>query len=654
MKRILIIAAVIAVVLAGGWAALWFVNKGEVEQRVQQALAQLERGGAPNTYEAIEISGFPMGYRATVRQLVLEDDNRSITLPAVSAEASITDLKAMIFKLPEQFELLEKGSGSLYQIDSTGLTATIADAGQDAYDIALKADTLDIASKTAGAPGPVKVAGFSASGAMIAQPDQGQVKLSLQGAAREVRHEFSSPDGENGKVSGVVTVREQKTSVDGSLEALGMDFSAASVLLEFEGDGVVELREPAYSVKATPKERFDPSLMSRVKDFQSGLEAFGAMALKGVAEGGAAEARIKFAGLQGSGAIEGKSNAADIGAFDMSVDFGAQRVGLEASGDKFLVDINLPDGSEFYYSGADFKSLIAATPAEAFDFTALQTPGPQTGEQFLLALWEQIQNGGSFEASSSAGPTVSRAVNAAGAAPVGDVESRSGPSSSRLALNPEEASLAVSIEDLGYKLAEGGPVSGEASVGKFAIDFYAPLKASPAKQIAKLRVALDEIALDDKLWSLLDPGQALQREVKGLRLSADAGMTVRRDLLSPQSDLMNLGNPAVLPDRVTIADSYLDMLGLRADLTGDVGVFPLPSGELDLLLAGWRQFFEAVQKTPLSEDPQTVSSLLIMNDLVANYGEPADPAAPGEDAQRFKIEIGGPGGLSINGKPFGG
>ena len=63
MKKLLLIGGGILAVGAIGWSALWYMGKGEVEQRVDFELAQLEARGWTVTYGNQSISGFPAGYQ---------------------------------------------------------------------------------------------------------------------------------------------------------------------------------------------------------------------------------------------------------------------------------------------------------------------------------------------------------------------------------------------------------------------------------------------------------------------------------------------------------------------------------------------------------------------------------------------------------------
>ena len=643
--------AVLVFIAAGGWTALWFVGQGEAKEQVARALASLSRAGADSRYEAIEVSGFPFGYRAEVRRLQVESDSGKVTLPQVSAEVTLDAADTVTFALPPRFEVLDKRRGALFVIASENMTADVTPSEQDAYNLALSAASLVINTDAKGAPGPTALKEFRSSGVFTANPDDARLSLSMNAA--EFVQKFRLEEGDGEALTGEVKATRLNLAIEGALDVLSAKVSADSALANFDAGGVVEILKFEYAARAKPKERFDPAPLRAASDFRSVVEAFTAMARKGVVEGGAAETRLSFASLKGSGSIEDRPNNADVESFALELNFGAQKVGAKAEAKKLLIDLRLPDETEYYLSAEDQTTHVEATPREAFDFSIAASPNA-SAELVVQAIGAEIYNqvleGGAIEFIGRSGPSVSRNIEPSSTVPFKQIESRSKGGTSRVSLTPDEAVVKFDVQGISYTLKDG--LEGEADLSSFKLDFHAPMRAAAERQKARLRLALGEIVLDDQLWTLIDPQSALQREIDGLSLNAEAEVTIRRDLISPTADLFKLSDPAVLPGRLSVADTKLGLLGVRAGLSGGVNVFPLPNGGFVVDLSGWRQFFEAVQKTPLTEDPQFVSALLKLNDLVVNYGVPADPAQPEADALTFEIRLAGPTSLRINGKPY--
>lgn len=673
VQRIVIIVIAVAALVVGGWSAVWFSNRSTVEDQMRAALDTLSRAGAQNQFESIEISGFPFSYRGEVSNLVFTGQDADVRLPTVAAEVSIDDTDTVRLLMPPRFTVTTKsatvgGPTQTLDVEASALALAVSLAGDDAYDLSLSGGRIKGAPQGEGPLEPFEIEGLTAAGVLKTDPEAPQ--LELEAAAESYKQRFLAPsegDPPGPPEPGEASFAKPTLSLSGSAAEMTTAARAETLLLAFDAGGVLEVRGLAYDASARAKERFDAAPLAGAADFEAALEAFTEMATRGVLRGGAARASVALDSLRGSGVIDGGQSSADVGPLAFSVDFGAERVGFEVSGDKILVDAALPDDQAVYYDVADIKASFSAAPAEAFDFSQIaEVPPARYGELFVMAIWGEVLKGGALELASSAGPSVTRAPTEPGSAPFRRVESAAGPSSSRIALTPEAAVVKATVDGVSYRVSEG--VEGGGAAEALELDFFAPLKASPEEQTATLLFRLEDVTLDEGLWAAIDPEGALTREIEGVRIGAQAGVTVQRDVLSPEGDVMNLANPVAIPGSITVADTFLDMFGLRADLAGDVAVFPLPTGALTLDVAGWPEFLEAAMSTPMGADPQTGTSLIILNDLFAKYSAPADASAadattdaateaadaaapPAEGATRFRIEI-GPAGLTVNGRPY--
>ncbi|MEL6979019.1 MAG: DUF2125 domain-containing protein [Pseudomonadota bacterium] len=669
MQRILIIVIAVIALVVGGWSALWFANRSTVEDQMRAALATLTRAGAPNSYDAIEVSGFPFGYRGAVNNLVFRGQDADVAFPQVAAEVSIEDTDTVRLLMPSAFTVTTKsvavgGPSQTINVAADSMTMAVSLAGEGAYDLALSAAKLVGTPEGEGPVEPFEVEALSASGVFSADPAAPRLDLAAEAASYQQR--FIAPGDEaspDGPMPGVARFTNPTLRVDGSAAELTTSAGAQTTLIEFDAGGVMEMRGLQYDVSAKAKDAFDASPLAGAADFETALQVFTEIATRGVLEGGAARASAKIDGLQGTGVIEGEQSSADIGAMALSVDFGADRVALEIVADKLLLDVALPDDQDVFYDTTDLEAKLSAAPATAFDFSpAVTAPAAQMSELIAMAIWGEVLQGGALEATSSAGPTVTRAPSDASAGPFRRVESTAGPSSTRLSLTPDAAVAKVTADTISYRVSEGLEAGG--AVEGFELDFFAPLRAGPDEQTATLLLELATVTLDDSVWEMIDPEGGLEREIDGVKVNAEAGVTVMRDVLSPEADLMNLANPVAIPGAVKISDTFLDMMGLRADLAGELAVFPLPSGALALDVAGWPEFLAAALNTPFGSDPQTGNTLIMLNNFYTTYAASPAPADGAEDSAedgadaapeggptRFDIEF-GPAGLTVNGQPF--
>lgn len=660
MKRIVIIIIAILVIAAGGWTAFWFVNRGTAEEKMREALATLERAGVPNSYDAIAISGFPFSYRGEVANLALGDGGAGglVTLPSVAAEVSVAAPDTVVFTLPPSFKVAppDVPADQAVEVASRALTASVRlvdDAG--AYDLKMDAEALSLILPDGGAP--FEIEGLSAAGALDLR--SAEPELSIKFAAAQATQTLSSTELDALSAEASMAQTATKTvangfsvEIEGSVRRVASKAMVEKALVEFDHGGIVELRGLSYEAAATPKEQFDPSFLHGASDFGAALSAFGRMAGDGVARGGDARVGLQIAGVDGSGTLENGPAKIEIADLSLAVDLGAKRLGLTFASKKFLLDAKLPEDQVVYYDASDMNAEYFATPADAFDFSQIAEllsvgapDGELVGQLITAAVGEQIMQGGALEMRGSAGPSLTRAPTAPGVAPFRQIESRVGPSAFRFALNPDEAVMKMNVDGLTYRVSGG--FEGGGALEKLDLDVAAPLRAASQEQTAKLRFLVGEITLEDSVWALIDPNGALERSVPGTNISMDANVLIRRDVLSPEADLANLGDPAVLPGEITINDSFAEALGLRGDLSGAVSVMPLPQGALNLTVTGWKSFYSAIQKTPVVSDQEAMASLQSLDALWTRYRDPGGA----EDQAEFAIEIGS-AGLMVNGAPF--
>ncbi|MEM7188719.1 MAG: DUF2125 domain-containing protein, partial [Pseudomonadota bacterium] len=104
MKKIAIIVAVVLAIGAAIWSGLWFYGRAELDQRIDQQMAMMQRQGWTVTHSEREISGFPAGYEVKLTEVAAVGvEGALIKMPEVTGRAEAQGLGEVIFDLPETF-----------------------------------------------------------------------------------------------------------------------------------------------------------------------------------------------------------------------------------------------------------------------------------------------------------------------------------------------------------------------------------------------------------------------------------------------------------------------------------------------------------------------------------------------------------------------
>jgi len=82
MKRILIVVAVLVLLGAGGWTAMWFIGRGEIEKHIALERTDLAARGWTVTLGDMSIGGFPFGYRVTMTEFAAVSTENGILVRA--------------------------------------------------------------------------------------------------------------------------------------------------------------------------------------------------------------------------------------------------------------------------------------------------------------------------------------------------------------------------------------------------------------------------------------------------------------------------------------------------------------------------------------------------------------------------------------------
>lgn len=196
------------------------------------------------------------------------------------------------------------------------------------------------------------------------------------------------------------------------------------------------------------------------------------------------------------------------------------------------------------------------------------------------------------------------------------------------------------------------PVS--AAIGAASFNLQTPLNASDAEQDFALGLSLNDVVVDESLWSLIDPGRVLPRDAAQIALDLDGQAKTFVDLLDVMG-LSMVGQSGEVPgelNRLRLKNLHIALAG--ADLSGsgeftfdnsDLATFggmPRPEGALDLALTGANGLMDALVQMGLLPEDQAMGARMMMG-LFAVPGE-------GEDSLTTTIEINSEGHVLANGQ----
>lgn len=105
MKKYLLIGGGVVAAIAIGWSALWYLGKGEVEQRVAFEVAQLESRGWTVVHTEQTIGGFPSGYEMELKDVAATrvENGLLVQLPTLRITADASAPTRLTFTLPDEF-----------------------------------------------------------------------------------------------------------------------------------------------------------------------------------------------------------------------------------------------------------------------------------------------------------------------------------------------------------------------------------------------------------------------------------------------------------------------------------------------------------------------------------------------------------------------
>ena len=204
--------------------------------------------------------------------------------------------------------------------------------------------------------------------------------------------------------------------------------------------------------------------------------------------------------------------------------------------------------------------------------------------------------------------------------------------------------VAVSGSDIPFPI--------EASVENYGINLLIPLSASDTPREFALGANITGLSVNDMIWSMIDPGQALPRDPATVDFDLSGTVTPFFDFLDPaqESEMMMADMPGEL-NTVALNDLLVSIAG--AELTGDGAFtfdntdmstfpgFPRPEGQVNLALSGANGLMDNLIQMGLVPEDQMMGARMML-------GMFATPV--GDDELTSTLEINAQGHVLANGQ----
>ena len=305
-------------------------------------------------------------------------------------------------------------------------------------------------------------------------------------------------------------------------------------------------------------------------------------------------------------------------------------------------------------SGTDPQTGGAFSVAARFDGIASTGAGSWPEGVDMTSLGAAIQKGLTAEGSVSftssdyriditeeAGPT----SISGGAKGGGSLDFRMGEGGIGYSAASEDSALTISGAEIPLPQIN-------AAIARSGFDVLMPAVASEAAGPFRLAMRLEELAIDDQLWSMLDPAGQLDRSAWTLALDLTGMARLDVDIFDPEA--MAEADPNAAPGQVesaSIDELRLSVLG--ADLTGSgafafdssdmttFGGMPAPEGTLRLSLTGANAFMEQLVALGFVPEDQVMMGRMMLGLFARSVGE---------DAFETEIEIRPDGTVLANGQ----
>ncbi|PIE10996.1 MAG: hypothetical protein CSA72_05765 [Rhodobacterales bacterium] len=230
------------------------------------------------------------------------------------------------------------------------------------------------------------------------------------------------------------------------------------------------------------------------------------------------------------------------------------------------------------------------------------------------------------------------------------VSASGGGESFALAMSTDGFSMDGASRDMKMSItAAQMPFPIDVSASEFGLGFAIPFGPNEEPERAALSVDIADLAVNDGIWNLLDPGENLPRDPATLRIGVEAMVKALFDVTDPDATAMN--EVPFDPYTAKITALEIDAVGLKVNGSGEVEFdkndmtsypgMPAPIGAINLTAEGANGLIDNLIKMGLIPEDQAMMGRMMM-------GMFAKPT--GDDALSSDIEFKEGGQVFANGQ----
>ena len=214
------------------------------------------------------------------------------------------------------------------------------------------------------------------------------------------------------------------------------------------------------------------------------------------------------------------------------------------------------------------------------------------------------------------------------------------------AMNEAGATYATETGPQTVNIMGGAPFPVSVSIGETGATLSMPLVPQEEPQDFALSLRLVDVALDEMIWNMLDPGAQITRDPASLVIDLSGEAIVTDDFLAPEFAETSEAPPGTI-ESLSLNELRLQIAGAALTGTGDfdfiqTGMMPQPVGQVDLMLKGGNALIETLVNMGILPQEQAMAGRMMLG-LFTVPGE-------GEDEVTSTIEMREDGGVYANGQ----
>ena len=176
--------------------------------------------------------------------------------------------------------------------------------------------------------------------------------------------------------------------------------------------------------------------------------------------------------------------------------------------------------------------------------------------------------------------------------------------------------------DVRFEIAQ--PMPFEVGMKSMKTDVAFPTAPAEEPQDVRYMFSMEGIELSEGVWAMMDPEEALPRELNRLVVDLGMKMMVMKPLLDPQAMAQSdpMGPPPMMPTAVTINEIAFDGLGLTVDAEGegDMTGAEGPGGQALISVGGFEDFIKNAQNAGMFGEMEAAMA----QGMAAQFGEEKD------------------------------